>query len=372
MGRGSRRPSAAEIIGRPLGSYSRAAGSVDGQWAGSAEYDRRGSCRVVSVGYRRAPEAAYPAGLRDCYGVIRWVTDNRADLNGDGATLALAGDSSGGGMVASVTATAHDDGFRGGLAGTGDRRPVAAEKDRIQVAVPATPRQALTRAGTDGAEYAAPEGFYQAHLTVTGKVEILRWSTAPFDEPTELIGTGATHLFAEIDQDDTNFIMRMWDEAPGGARQLITSGYLKASHRELDEQTTEGTPTTRTVPVEPRTIEEYVLRLYPFAATFLPGHRLTVELSNDEPLADAHNALLPPDAFHLPVGRPAPTKSIAMPPTVPGWCCCSRHAPRWGTSRRPRLHPELGRGARPAGGHRQRTPSASRIIGRAVAIACPQ
>ena len=27
------------------------------------------------------------------------------------------------------------------------------------------------------------------------------------------------------------------------------------------------------------------------------------ELSNDEPLADAHNALLPPDAFHRPVGR---------------------------------------------------------------------
>ncbi|WP_241847131.1 hypothetical protein [Streptomyces sp. CB02414] len=40
-----------------------------------------------------------------------------------------------------------------------------------------------------------------------------------------------------------------------------------------------------------------------FAATFLPGHRLVVELSNDEPLTDAHNALLPPDAFHLPVGR---------------------------------------------------------------------
>ncbi|MFI5567019.1 hypothetical protein ACIA6T_06545 [Streptomyces sp. NPDC051740] len=32
------------------------------------------------------------------------------------------------------------------------------------------------------------------------------------------------------------------------------------------------------------------------------------ELSNDEPPADAHNALLPPDAFHLPVGRPVTHK----------------------------------------------------------------
>ncbi|MBO0518217.1 X-Pro dipeptidyl-peptidase, partial [Streptomyces beijiangensis] len=35
-----------------------------------------------------------------------------------------------------------------------------------------------------GAEYAAPDGFYQAPLTVTDKVEILNWSTAPFTEPT--------------------------------------------------------------------------------------------------------------------------------------------------------------------------------------------
>ncbi|MBY8861916.1 CocE/NonD family hydrolase [Nocardia sp. CA2R105] len=157
-----------------------------------------------------------------------------------------------------------------------------------------------------GAQYAAPDGFYQAPLTVTDEVTILSWSTAPFEEPTELIGTGAAHLFAEIDQDDTNFILRLWDAAPDGGRQLITTGYLKASHRELDDRTTEGNPYhphTRSVPVQPGVIEEYVLRLYPFAATFRPGHRLVAELSNDEPLADDHNALLPPDAFHLPVGR---------------------------------------------------------------------
>lgn len=162
-----------------------------------------------------------------------------------------------------------------------------------------------------GGEHAAPDGFYQAPLTVTDKVEIVSWSTESFAEPTELIGTGAAHLFAEIDQDDTNFIMRLWDVAPNGSRQLITTGFLKASHRELDDRTTEGNPYhphTRVVPVEPGKIEEYVLRLYPFAATFNTGHRLVVELSNDEPLADAHNALLPPDSFHLPVGRPVTHK----------------------------------------------------------------
>ena len=159
--------------------------------------------------------------------------------------------------------------------------------------------------------WAAPDGFYQAPLTITDKVEVLTWATEPFDTTTEMIGTGAAHLFVEIDTDDTNLILRLWDEAPGGKRQLVTSGFLKASHRELDERTTEGNPYhphTRTEPVEPGKIEEYVVRLYPFATAFLPGHRLVVELMCNEPLVDAHNSLLPPEATHLPSGRPTSHK----------------------------------------------------------------
>lgn len=66
---------------------------------------------VVSVGYRRAPEHAFPAGLDDCYGVVRWVAENGERLGWDGATLAIAGDSSGGNFVAAVAAMAQDDGF---------------------------------------------------------------------------------------------------------------------------------------------------------------------------------------------------------------------------------------------------------------------
>ena len=67
--------------------------------------------RVVSVGYRRAPEAAFPAGLEDCYAVVRWAAAHADDLSWDGTTLAIAGDSSGGNLVAAVAALAHDDGF---------------------------------------------------------------------------------------------------------------------------------------------------------------------------------------------------------------------------------------------------------------------
>ena len=69
--------------------------------------------KVISVGYRLAPEAVFPAGLDDCYGVVRWAAEQGAGLKWDGKNLAIAGDSSGGNFVAAVAAKAHDDGFFG-------------------------------------------------------------------------------------------------------------------------------------------------------------------------------------------------------------------------------------------------------------------
>ncbi|MEU1951849.1 alpha/beta hydrolase [Nocardia rhamnosiphila] len=86
-------------------------GSLDTHDHIARQLAKESGYKVVSVGYRRAPEAAYPAGLQDCYGVVQWVADHGTDLHWDGTGLALAGDSSGGGMVAAATAMAHDDGF---------------------------------------------------------------------------------------------------------------------------------------------------------------------------------------------------------------------------------------------------------------------
>jgi acetyl esterase len=64
--------------------------------------------KVISVGYRLAPEHPYPAGLEDCYNVTKWATDNKDELKWDGKNLAVAGDSSGGNFVAAVALMARD------------------------------------------------------------------------------------------------------------------------------------------------------------------------------------------------------------------------------------------------------------------------
>ncbi|MFS0824551.1 alpha/beta hydrolase [Bacillus sp. 1P02SD] len=64
--------------------------------------------KVISVGYRLAPEHPFPAGLEDCYQVTKWATEHQEELKWDGKNLAIAGDSSGGNLVAAVSYLARD------------------------------------------------------------------------------------------------------------------------------------------------------------------------------------------------------------------------------------------------------------------------
>jgi acetyl esterase len=68
--------------------------------------------KVISVGYRLSPEAAFPAGLEDCYGVVRWAAAQGDGLKWDGKNLAIAGDSSGANFVAAVAADCPRRRFR--------------------------------------------------------------------------------------------------------------------------------------------------------------------------------------------------------------------------------------------------------------------
>ena len=63
---------------------------------------------VVSVDYRLAPEAKFPAQHDDALAAYRWAVANAASIKGDPKRVALAGESAGGNLAVATAVAARD------------------------------------------------------------------------------------------------------------------------------------------------------------------------------------------------------------------------------------------------------------------------
>jgi acetyl esterase/lipase len=70
---------------------------------------------VVSVEYRLAPAARYPAAVEDCYAGLVWATAHAAELGIDADRVVVGGKSAGGGLAAALALLARDRGGPGAI-----------------------------------------------------------------------------------------------------------------------------------------------------------------------------------------------------------------------------------------------------------------
>jgi len=133
-----------------------------------------------------------------------------------------------------------------------------------------------------------PDGFFQQPLHVSNKRDSVIYLSPPLDEDLQVIGPAAINFFASIDQDDTNWIIRLYDVAPNGVETRVTKGMLKASHRVLDLRKSQTYApyhkhTKESIDaIKPGEINEYNVSLGIIVNVFKTDHRMKLTIESLE------------------------------------------------------------------------------------------
>jgi uncharacterized protein len=145
---------------------------------------------------------------------------------------------------------------------------------------------ALSEAAPESDE-SADKLHYTAALPVFGpplspKPDILAYETEPFPEDFQVIGPIALYLNASLTSGDGDFLVNIQDVEPDGTSSVLTRGWLKASHREVDESQSHSWrpfhPHMNPQPVPEGEVLEYAIEIQPIANVFKAGHRLRLEI----------------------------------------------------------------------------------------------
>ena len=130
---------------------------------------------------------------------------------------------------------------------------------------------------------------------------VLTFTSAPLDNDLEICGPIKLVLYASSSARDTDFFIKLSDQSPQAPEErakalnpfaeLITRGWLRASHRALDpKHSTEMVPYhthTNPQPLTPNEIYKVEISLEPMAYLIKQGHRLRLEIVNgDSPVSE--------------------------------------------------------------------------------------
>ena len=112
----------------------------------------------------------------------------------------------------------------------------------------------------------------------------LKYYSPTLVENTEVVGPIALTLYASSRGTDINFFISLWDVDPEGNEAMLTRGYLKGSHRELDPKKSKPWKPyhthTNPKPLVPGVTYEFNIEIMPTANMFKAGHRICLKISS--------------------------------------------------------------------------------------------
>jgi acetyl esterase len=190
---------------------------------------------TINVDYRLAPEHPFPAGLDDCVAAIKWAGENARRWNGDGARLAVGGDSAGGNLTAAALTSLAAENYAG-------PKPRAALLIYGVYDFPAVLSRTAGEMGFDGMARAYAGGApYPAILDNPG-ISPLRAIKPGALPPSFVVCGGADTLLPEsqsiaeaLKRADIKHELHVFDEMPHGFLQMtILSACGQAQRRMYD------------------------------------------------------------------------------------------------------------------------------------------
>ena len=151
-------------------------------------------------------------------------------------------------------------------------------------------------AGVVGFGPTGPQGGFDSARRV------LTFTTATLEKDLEIAGPIKLTLYASSTASDTDFFIKVSDQFPQSPEdrtktlnpfaELVSRGWLKASHRALDEAcSTDMVPRqshTNPQPLKPGEVYAFEISIEPMAYLFKAGHRIRLEIVNgDSPATEA-------------------------------------------------------------------------------------
>ncbi len=106
---------------------------------------------------------------------------------------------------------------------------------------------------------------------VERRPDVLVYTAAPFKTPTSICGPLAARIFAASSATDTDFMVKVLDVWPTGYVQRLNDGMVRARFRNGWD---------RPELIEPGRVYQYDIDAWNTCQTFLPGHRLRIEVAS--------------------------------------------------------------------------------------------
>ena len=183
------------------------------------------------------------------------------------------------------------------------------------------------RSSYDTVKVATGNGEFD-DISSTDAPDQVLYRSAPFTEATAVAGPLVATLWATLAAPDAEFYVRVATEAPDGSLSLLNRGYLKASHRAVDQERSSfdgdvmyrpwhphtNTTTALVMPGEPTRLD---VEVWPLETIVRPGHRLVMIVSAPatQDLFDTYQPRTPPQPVTILRGAEYPTNLLV--PVVP-------------------------------------------------------